>query len=378
MENASKPGAFPHYDSIPKPEKQALVEVASSSNGDGYVSELQRAVNQARKAEQRVKKIAQEKIDRMTQWKSYEAELKKCYSIEKNRFRNAVLKLEKDESEAMADQASAREALRKVAIEPDADMHGPHMETSDRDFEMLLGNTVAEEVQEEDMDAVIQRAIAEKASMKHGSDRAGPGQIPIEFRTPKRPVVGMPSTPLGQRIDKAAVPMPPDQNGTTGIPHGASPLSGCAISDPYMTAVTPGNVGQRPSPQNPAIRHVSPASGGARARENLGVRTSVKESTKVMQQRPRCSPGLAEKLEARRAIIEEEAHRRQQEVQATGGWMGPPVPIAGSSNLSAPSAGSTAADGQGNHVPAMHILDDDFSDEDPAVPQVEQGLQTME
>ena len=84
---SARAAAERRISSLPKGERQTLVEVASTSSADGYVSELQRAVNVARKAEQRVKKLAGEKQDRVQQWRDYEAELKRCYSVEKQHFR---------------------------------------------------------------------------------------------------------------------------------------------------------------------------------------------------------------------------------------------------------------------------------------------------
>ena len=197
-----KKGTFPHYDALPKSERQNIVEIASSSNAGGYVSELQKAVNVARKAEQRVKRLAGEKRDRVQQWRDYEAELKRCYSSEKQRFRSALQKLERDETEAVAEQAAARENLRKVAVGQTAEPEDTHMEILDQEFEMLTESAGMEPVQEEDTDAVIRRAM--EATQAPAAIKLPPTAA---VSTPLRRTHCQPMTPEGAYSAQLSAPI---------------------------------------------------------------------------------------------------------------------------------------------------------------------------
>ena len=276
-------GAFPHYDALPKGERQTLVEVTSTSSAGGYVSELQRAVNVARKAEQRVKKLAGEKQDRVQQWRDYEAELKRCYSVEKQRFRNALQKLERDEVEALAEQTAARESLRRVAVGQTAEPEDTHMEVLDQDFEMLTRSAATDPVQEEDADAVIQRALEASRSMVPPKPAPTPGMTTPLRRTqcpaltPDHSYSAQLGAPTGRSTEALA--------STTSI---ASP-STMASSDPYQC-----------SPAIPRTTLPRPLSKGKEAAGRVGLKDAVKPKQPVHPSSARSSPSLAEKLEAKR------------------------------------------------------------------------------
>ena len=72
-------------------------------------------VNTARRAEQKVKRILQERRDCQNQWQAFELDLKKCFATEKARFQAALAKLEKEEADAIFEQTSARTHLRRIA-----------------------------------------------------------------------------------------------------------------------------------------------------------------------------------------------------------------------------------------------------------------------
>ena len=73
----------------------------------GMIQSLQKAVNAARKAENRVKKVTAERVERQQQWRTWEADLKKTYAKERQRFSNALAKLEQDLREAVHQQGGA-------------------------------------------------------------------------------------------------------------------------------------------------------------------------------------------------------------------------------------------------------------------------------
>ena len=86
--------SFPSYDSQ-SVNKQAVVKEIVSTNfpQDPLVSELQKAVNAARKAEARVRKVETDRTNRQEQWNQWELALKKSYTKEKQCRRTALEKL---------------------------------------------------------------------------------------------------------------------------------------------------------------------------------------------------------------------------------------------------------------------------------------------
>ena len=81
----------------------------------GLIPGLQRAVNVARKAEGKVKRVSQEKAERQQQWKDWEAKLRKTYARERGRFQAAMNKLDQDLADAVRQQNEARAAVRLAA-----------------------------------------------------------------------------------------------------------------------------------------------------------------------------------------------------------------------------------------------------------------------
>ena len=271
---------FPHYDALPKGERPNMVEVASSSTGSGYVSDLQRAVNTARKAEQRVKKIVGEKTERVRQWKDYETELKRCYIAEKQRFRGALIRLEKEESEALQEQASARESLRQVALGLESEARPVSMEEEDQDFELLTRSACTDRVEEEDADAVIQRAVEAGKQLPVAAASVG-SHVVTPLRRTRAPAM-TPDNVHHTRLEGLG-----DLRG--GPPQDLTP-SMAAVSDPYLSSpVLP----SAPTPKI-SVRH-----------KEAGVRAGLKDAMRPKQPihhlATRSSPSLAEKLEAKRA-----------------------------------------------------------------------------
>ena len=274
-----KKGAFPHCDALPKGERQSLVEVASSSSSGGYVSDLQRAVNIARKAEQRVKRLAGEKTQRVQQWKDYEAELKRCYAVEKQRFRGALQRLEKEEAEALLEQTTARESLRKVALGQESDVVPVPMEAPDQDFEMLTRSAFAEGAEEEDADAVIQRAVEAGKGPLHAAPSA---EVPLLTPLGRTRVPAMtPDTTYSARFGSLR-----EEPGL--LQQDLAPTT-AAVSDPYLNSpVLP----SAPTPK-PAFGHKEPV-------VRTGIKDAVRPKQPIHHVAARSSPSLAEKLEARR------------------------------------------------------------------------------
>ena len=365
--------SFPHYDAVPRSERPALVEVASSSQSDGYVTDLQKAVNSARKSEQRVKKIQAERLERQEQWRSYEAELRRCYAQEKQRYKSALARLEKDEMDAAQEQAFAREQLRRVATGHQDVAMRPLESPEEQDFDRLIQSTGPDPLQEEDSDSVIRRALAHPVGVGGVGAPASGGTYLATLSTPTRTVPRTPSTPLGSTPSLAAADAPTGLRPATALTPGNGNL---AVSDPYQIPLPMSSDSAKQRSATHGHRHCSPG-GGPRPRESLGVRTSVKEASKVGSGQ-RTSPGgaasLADKLEMRRQQLAEDAKRKAEEARQSGMWMGPPVPLEPqrSANTGVTvAAGREAAPARpvlASNVPVnpdMHLLDDDLSEEEP-------------
>ena len=110
---------FPGYNQ----QQQDIVVVAEQKNQppaggteEDAIKEIQRAVNAARKAEQRVVKIQADLRKGQMQWQGYEQALKKAYAAEKTKFHGDQSKLRQELVEAIAAQSSTRAALRAAAV----------------------------------------------------------------------------------------------------------------------------------------------------------------------------------------------------------------------------------------------------------------------
>ena len=153
---------FPAYDAQ-KPGNDEKAEKALRGDGDGgrednRVQDLQRAVNSARRAEARVKKVLQEKEQRKQQWLQWEAELKKSFAREKGRYTAALTRLDNELKEAVRSQDAARAVVRQVAsgeVEDSSLNDAMAME-----FEQLVG-AGTDPWEDWSQDAVLRRALEE-------------------------------------------------------------------------------------------------------------------------------------------------------------------------------------------------------------------------
>ena len=178
--------AFPPYDAKTYgSDKPGANNAANEGMEIGIVQELQRAINQARKAESKVKRLHYEREERQAQWRKWEQDLKRTYSKEKNRFISAMNKNEGEMQEAIRQQEQARNNLRHVAS-GDEDAQDANKDAAfENDFVKLM------EGPEDDpwdldlsQDAVLQRALAQSLE-----------DMPAATRTPVRGTGVPPRTP---------------------------------------------------------------------------------------------------------------------------------------------------------------------------------------
>ena len=168
------------------------------------VQELQKAVNSARRTENKVKKLLQDKAERQQQWQSWEQDLKKAYARERGRYQAALAKLDSEMVEALRAQDLARAAVRRVACGSQIqDEHSNSMEW-DSEFEELVGADPWEELTR---DAVLQRALSAAVVAKAaGPSSAASGTL----ATPTRLTSSAPRTPtLLDRSHTSRLVQPP-------------------------------------------------------------------------------------------------------------------------------------------------------------------------
>ena len=345
---------FPKYDQI-RTQPQAIMEIASTSSAttadDLLVKELQRCVNLARKAEQKVTGLQKQIQTKQQQWESFQAEIKQTFLKEQGRFHQDLHRLNVELSAAEASQAEARAVVRSAArgesiMDPQAE--------SDKDQQWLQQVQSWEQAggpQEElPTDAVLRRAL-EAATAKPYVGQA-------EFSTPLRPTKTGITTPLTKKgngrdiatdgslpnLRHPAPTRPADavdsSNGGASVMYFGGLPSPPASADPYLMAAP-----TRPTPKS-AVAPRKPVS-----KSPDGVpRTAIKEHgrAKAPLHTPSPSLSLAKKLEARRRAL------------------GEPSDVAGTKPPENPPLGSSVAN---------HLL---YDDEDPPQDAEDEGDSDLE
>ena len=111
---------FPAYNQQQKGPVTVIAEQTFPSTpaemADDAIKEIQKAVNMARKAEQRVSKLQTDLQVGQTQWRNYEKSLKEAFLKERTKFQGDQNRLRQELAEALAAQAQTRSALRTAAV----------------------------------------------------------------------------------------------------------------------------------------------------------------------------------------------------------------------------------------------------------------------
>ena len=287
---------FPKYDQA-RTSQQHFLEISSdagqSTADDGLVKELQKCVNVARKAEQKVSSLQKQLQTKHTQWENFQLELKQTFIKEQQRFQQDVQRLNAELVSAEESQAEARAVVRGAARGEGLAQIRPS-EEMERQW-MSKAQTWEQEGHQEDKtppDAVLRRALeAATATTPAGS---------VEMRTPLRPTRTGIASPCRNQLPHG------QGNGGTGeqsnVQSGlvrsveAAPtytmgatISPQARTDPYMAPKTAPRPPRRIAATSPEGTH----------------RTSVKDQSKAKTPLHTPSPGmsLADKLEARRLAM---------------------------------------------------------------------------
>ena len=142
--------SFPQYDSVKvdssQGQGQKLIAVmtkkepgAHGTSEENLVKELQASINQARKAEGKVKRILSEREQKTAQWTAYDQEMKSAYLTEKKRRIHSMEQLEAESKQALAQQEDARSKVREAgeASDPTED-HSMGSVVDDKPWEDMV------------------------------------------------------------------------------------------------------------------------------------------------------------------------------------------------------------------------------------------------
>ena len=227
---------------------EPLVQVISNTltPGNTMVKDIQKAINVARKAENRLKKLEADRIEKGRLWLSWEKEVKQVYLQEKCRHAGNIEALDKEIREAKIAQDQARAQVRDIAA-GDAAMDAvdlSNVPSSSQDVEEHLAALLSRDGQDpwEDFgstaeeQAVLQRALLAAAAPRTPLASMPCPRTPVPVAEPRR--LPTSAAPSGSRL----VPFPPPKlqpgSAYTAVP-GQSSASPPAATDPYLGAATP-------------------------------------------------------------------------------------------------------------------------------------------
>ena len=273
--------AFPHYDAGARPKGVSkgahkgkhgwdTTEDYTTQPGEPWGKDLQDGLNQARKAEQRVRQLASTREAKVLQWQRYQEGLKRSFMQERLRHQKDIDKISEDLALAMQNQELAREQIVQIVDKAKTGYSGrQEMEDAQNaEWEQMKGDWMQEYAELDTPEAVIQRAMAARSR-----------QAPSTEQLSARP-------PPGLHSYQAPGPTPADPG------------------DPFMSAMGAPNLGApRPPYQGSPGQHArtvpSPGSGQRRSSLPTGQRQPVKQRPPLQAANP-SGPPLGDKLMAKR------------------------------------------------------------------------------
>eukprot|EP00439_Symbiodinium_sp_Y106_P020910 s5965_g2.t1 len=316
---AKAKAAFPSYNAL---TPQASVAAGAGSlpgqgaDSGGLVTDMQAALNVARKAEIRVAKLHSAYEAAQEQWAAYDKAAKENYQKERRRFQKDLERIEKEALDAEAHQQRSRDMVLRIA-----NGHPPEEPASrsavglDKHVEELFDAWAEEDGH--DLDGVLRRAMHSQ------------GAAPIT------PATGRSSAPM--------TPVLPGRPGTplaTADPYLGAPADAFSASPPRTLPVQSGPLHNAPPGLSPLTGQL-PKHPGQRDKSLARVptgegppRTSIKEATKAKAPPATGHVTLEEKLQERRAMRSalrpfgigivpgELLHNAPKEGETLPGWQG--------------------------------------------------------
>ena len=298
QKNQQAQQSFPHYDSREIAQNtQAgdvlILEVKNAATGSDatLVRDLQQLVNQARKAEQRLKKLHGDRKRKELQWVQYEKDIKESFLQEKQRHQDTLHTLDEEIEKAARAQDEAR---ARVRIAASGEVPRPPMDqqaaTPDPWSEQVALWEMDQQACDSSFGEILQRAMqsthaeAPPCASSLGTETGAAPSTPVPRavfpRTPpaSRSAVPTPAPPpqvLGSRMQ----PFPPPR-----VPplHGSSPS---AVTDPYLhptSVLSPQATASPGSGGRPRMhRQRTPLKDGAKPHGPLHIRSTSPSASRV-------------------------------------------------------------------------------------------------
>ena len=357
---------FPAYDERPvRPQNgrhPGVMTTVEPDQNDHGLGGIQRLVNAARKAEQRLLRLQQDKEKSGLQWQQYQRDLQAAYTKERKRHMAAQEQFDKDIALALEKQEEARLNIRSYAASMASGSATTATEEEGPSWQDLTRSW--EEEEEGAMEGVLHRALG--ATMREREPRTPSLRRPVAARTPTaaRHVAftgpeSVPTTYIQEELAEVRsdpyphVPSPPSASGPPGLnpmgvdtemPDGEGPGGGARV-EPRHPSTHPGqrdfSIPRVPTTEAPP-------------------RMDVKTATKQAASSAAAHSQLGQKLEARRSAM-----------MPFGGKAPPAVPA----HVNPPGDSSTGDPVHGPR-PADGLIDDDTEDMNNVVPSP--GFGTLE
>ena len=298
-------GAFPQYDArqvdVKQAERENLVQITEvrqpgTSSDATLVKDLQHLVNQARKAEQKVKRILTDQCTKQAQWSQYEKDMKQAFLKEKQRHQEALSHLEDELLRAVQVQDEARARVRTLAAGSEQsveDQNSPCQAEDDAWAAQVADWESGNMPTDAQFSAVLQRALAGSAPAPAATVVASPATTTGPPVVTPKARISTPRSPMPKAAGPAAgsvpaapssrlQPFPPPRS--TGLSPALSPVA----SDPYLhpanVLTPPGQVGLHNSGgKHRTVRIRSSIKDGAKPQGPLHLRsTSPADRSKVL------------------------------------------------------------------------------------------------
>ncbi|CAE7213307.1 unnamed protein product [Symbiodinium sp. CCMP2592] len=314
----ARPPAFPSYTQLaPKESTTHTAAAAPTFVPDATLSELQKTLTAARKAENRVRSLLSQKEKNEQQWEAYKDTMEKTFIQEHKRFVAGAAKIQRDLDAAVAHQDEARQDVRAAyngePVKPSraAEQEKAALSAWDAMRDMW------ERSQDVDMEGVLHRAVNGQPSTTTAPEAAPLRKLKPEF------LQQLLADPGVQAAFWAAAPQggPGHADGShMGAPTFDVPTFGGSATAGHglMTSQPPG-ITTVEDPDDPRHGQPDPAPSTGKAEAMAGVhpgqrdlgasrvpshegppRPDVKTATRTTPQRPTVHKGLGEKLEEKR------------------------------------------------------------------------------
>ncbi|CAE7514494.1 unnamed protein product [Symbiodinium sp. CCMP2592] len=301
----ASPRSKKHYDQMPLPSDASARKGKGKSGqpvlqeeGEDMMTDIQRAVTRARKADIRVRKLKEDRDRKKQQWKLWEKSHKEEYVKQKQRYEAALARIETEVQEATSQgQTAARE------VQDIANGKKPTRELVDQEAENAWDAFIGTTEETAAPEAFLQDALSAAATAGHNPHGGIPGgrimSPEVAAQLLQATLANLPPGFCLTSVPGAAMGQANAQEAGTGKPPLAEP-----------TAAPPGlSTQQVPFPPSPSTSHPEMGVGYAAASPGTRGKTTPRQPVKGATLHPvHTGPGpgdkLASKLEAKRQAMQ--------------------------------------------------------------------------